>query len=96
MTRSRPDSPDAQHDGERAHVVGVDPGLNRTGYAVMSRSDGKLVLHEAGVPPIHTPVTVLAQLPEDVKKNHLHLKIQNLKVLYNHHPIQQAYHYRLE
>ena len=48
MTRSRPDSPDAQHDGERAHVVGIDPGLNRTGYAVMSRCDGKLVRHEAG------------------------------------------------
>ena len=29
--------------------VGIDPGLNRTGYAVMSRCDGKLVLHEAGV-----------------------------------------------
>ena len=49
MTRSRPDSPDAQHDVERANVVGIDPGLNRTGYAVVSRCDGKLVLHEAGV-----------------------------------------------
>jgi len=49
MTRSQPDSPDARNDGERAHVVGIDPGLNRTGYAVMSRPDGKLVLHEAGV-----------------------------------------------
>ena len=35
--------------------------------------DCDVVLHEAGVPPIHTPVTVLAQLPEDVRKNHLHL-----------------------
>lgn len=26
-----------------------------------------LVLHEAGVPPIHTPVSVLAKLPDDVK-----------------------------
>lgn len=28
-----------------------------------------LILHEAGVPPIHTPAKILAQLPEEVKKN---------------------------
>ena len=28
-----------------------------------------LVLHEAGIPPIHTPMSVLAALPADVKKN---------------------------
>lgn len=28
-----------------------------------------LILHEAGIPPIHTPISVLAALPEDVKKN---------------------------
>ena len=27
-----------------------------------------LILHEAGVPPIHTPTDVLAKLPEDVKR----------------------------
>eukprot|EP01114_Cavostelium_apophysatum_P020013 TRINITY_DN6597_c0_g1_i1.p1 TRINITY_DN6597_c0_g1~~TRINITY_DN6597_c0_g1_i1.p1 ORF type:complete len:504 (-),score=157.21 TRINITY_DN6597_c0_g1_i1:413-1924(-) len=27
-----------------------------------------IILHEAGVPPIHTPVSVLADLPADVKK----------------------------
>ena len=27
-----------------------------------------LILHEAGIPPIHTPVSVLAQLPADVKE----------------------------
>ena len=26
-----------------------------------------LILHEAGVPPIHTPAKVLAQLPAEVK-----------------------------
>ena len=26
-----------------------------------------LILHEAGMPPIHTPLAVLAELPEDVK-----------------------------
>ena len=26
-----------------------------------------LIIHEAGVPPIHTPVSVLAQLPNHVK-----------------------------
>ena len=25
-----------------------------------------LILHEAGVPPIHTPISVLANLPSDV------------------------------
>ena len=29
--------------------MGIDPGLNRTGYAVMSLVSGGLVLHEAGV-----------------------------------------------
>jgi CRP-like cAMP-binding protein len=28
-----------------------------------------LVIHEAGIPPIHTPMSVLAALPERVKKN---------------------------
>ncbi|MBS2039620.1 cyclic nucleotide-binding domain-containing protein [bacterium] len=28
-----------------------------------------LVIHEAGIPPIHTPMGVLAALPDDVKKN---------------------------
>jgi len=28
-----------------------------------------LILHEAGVPPIHTPSKVLAQLPDAVKRN---------------------------
>jgi CRP-like cAMP-binding protein/phosphoribosyl 1,2-cyclic phosphodiesterase len=27
-----------------------------------------LILHEAGVPPIHTPISVLANLPSDIKK----------------------------
>jgi CRP-like cAMP-binding protein/glyoxylase-like metal-dependent hydrolase (beta-lactamase superfamily II) len=27
-----------------------------------------LILHEAGIPPIHTPVSVLTKLPEDVKQ----------------------------
>lgn len=31
--------------------------------------DYDVVLHEAGIPPIHTPVTVLEQLPDAVKKN---------------------------
>jgi CRP-like cAMP-binding protein/ribonuclease BN (tRNA processing enzyme) len=31
-----------------------------------------VILHEAGVPPIHTPISVLANLPEEVKKR-LHL-----------------------
>ena len=28
-----------------------------------------LVIHEAGIPPIHTPMAVLAALPDEVKKN---------------------------
>jgi CRP-like cAMP-binding protein len=31
-----------------------------------------LILHEAGIPPIHTPMSVLAALPEDVKQR-MHL-----------------------
>ena len=40
---------DRESGDVRAHVVGVDPGLNRTGYAVMSLAGGELLLHEAGV-----------------------------------------------
>lgn len=39
-----------------------------------------LVIHEAGVPPIHTQVDILAQLPEDVKE-HLWLVHTNPKSL---------------
>lgn len=31
-----------------------------------------VILHEAGVPPIHTPISSLIKLPEDVKKR-IHL-----------------------
>lgn len=34
--------------------------------------DSSIVLHEAGVPPIHTPMQVLQNLPEDVK-SHLYV-----------------------
>jgi len=40
---------DPGHSPSRADVIGIDPGLNRTGYAVMSLERRKLVLHEAGV-----------------------------------------------
>eukprot|EP00164_Ancoracysta_twista_P004189 GFYU01005636.1.p1 GENE.GFYU01005636.1~~GFYU01005636.1.p1 ORF type:complete len:543 (-),score=157.68 GFYU01005636.1:324-1760(-) len=30
--------------------------------------DADLILHEAGVPPIHTPAKILAELPEDVRQ----------------------------
>jgi CRP-like cAMP-binding protein/phosphoribosyl 1,2-cyclic phosphodiesterase len=30
--------------------------------------DSKVIYHEAGIPPLHTPVSILDQLPEDVKK----------------------------
>ncbi len=30
--------------------------------------DADMILHEAGIPPIHTPVSVLSALPEDVRK----------------------------
>ena len=30
--------------------------------------DADLILHEAGVPPIHTPTDILSKLPEDVKR----------------------------
>lgn len=49
MTHSVSNEPGGAPAGTRAHVVGVDPGLNRTGYAVMSMVDQKLVLHEAGL-----------------------------------------------
>ncbi len=31
------------------------------------RWESDLILHEAGIPPIHTPIEVLAELPDDVK-----------------------------
>lgn len=45
-------SPTHPHFDDRlqpACVLGIDPGLNRTGYAVLERSPGKPILREGGV-----------------------------------------------
>lgn len=37
-------------DADQSHcVLGVDPGLNRTGYAILQRSPGRPILREGGV-----------------------------------------------
>ena len=35
--------------GSAGPILGVDPGLQRTGYAVLSGTDGRFHVHEAGV-----------------------------------------------
>lgn len=47
-------------------------------YEFLSQKDFSkydLILHEAGVPPIHTPLSVLASLPEEIKKKILLIHI---------------------
>ena len=44
-------------------VLGLDPGLQTTGYAVLGHADGKYIVHEAGV--IRSTVgSAVADLPE--------------------------------
>ena len=41
---------------------------NRRDFLLNFPWDRDLVFHEAGVPPIHTPMSYLCSLPEDVRK----------------------------
>jgi len=51
-------------------------GMQKDGFLSKQRANGlinfpwdsSVILHEAGVPPIHTPPEILASLPEDVKE----------------------------
>lgn len=50
----------------------VEGKLSKERYTQFTSIDfGKfdLILHEAGVPPIHTPQHILAELPDEVKQN---------------------------
>lgn len=42
-------SPQIDQSAKAARVLGVDPGLNRTGYAILERSTNGPVLREGGV-----------------------------------------------
>lgn len=64
-------SGDTCYDPERLRGL-YEKGLFSTArYKALAERDFSkydLIFHEAGIPPIHTPVTVLAALPEEVKK----------------------------
>ncbi len=74
------------HLNDREHLT----RLHESGLLSERRLEGlldfhweaDLVLHEAGVPPIHTPVSVLANLPEEVKARLYlnHISIEHIPV----------------
>ena len=65
-------SSDTLYDPEVFERLRADGDISEERYEQLCAFpwDHSLVLHEAGVPPIHTPVAQLAALPESVK-NHL-------------------------
>lgn len=56
---------------ERLHQEGV-LSRARADDLLAFKFDADLVIHEAGIPPIHTPMSVLAALPDSVKQ-HMYL-----------------------
>jgi len=57
--------PEKVQEMHREGVVGTKRAQDLMGFPWYN----DLVVHEAGVPPLHTPMKVLAGLPEDVKKH---------------------------
>jgi CRP-like cAMP-binding protein/glyoxylase-like metal-dependent hydrolase (beta-lactamase superfamily II) len=63
-------SADTLYDPERVaklHEQGILTRARRDDLSRLS-SHHSVILHEAGIPPLHTPTSVLAKLPADVKK----------------------------
>lgn len=63
-------SADTLYDPERIEAM-VEEGTltrERADALIQFPWHHTVVLHEAGVPPLHTPTTVLAQLPDEVKE----------------------------
>lgn len=63
-------SGDTLYDPERVTKMYEDGILDRPRYEdlVGFPAHHSAILHEAGIPPLHTPTTALAQLPADVKR----------------------------
>lgn len=64
-------SADALWDPERIRTLQKECviGKRRADDLIAFPFRDTLVLHEAGIPPLHTPAARLAQLPDDVKEN---------------------------
>ena len=72
-------------------VLGIDPGIQRTGYAVLERTGSSVRVHEAGV----ISTTTRAELPERLVEIDTHLE----SILAEHRPelvaVESLYaHYR--
>lgn len=72
-------------------VLGIDPGIQRTGYAVLERNGASVRVHDAGV----ISTTPRATLPERLVEIDTHLEA----ILTEHHPelvaVESLYsHYR--
>ncbi len=63
-------SGDTLYDPERVTKMFESGVLAKARYDELSKFPGhhSMILHEAGIPPLHTPTSALAKLPEDVKR----------------------------
>ncbi len=61
-------APHSPRSDSKGYIVGIDPGLNRTGYAILRSADGRL--EEAGlIRPVHGPLPLrLYKLHEAVRE----------------------------
>jgi len=63
-------SSDHNNDPETHKALFESGVLSKERYAELSNFpwDSKVIFHEAGIPPLHTPVSYLDSLPEQIKK----------------------------
>ncbi len=75
-------SADTLYDPERIHEMHEKGFLDAPRYEELMSfpSNHHVVLHEAGIPPLHTPVSALAALPESVKRRLLLVHIASKDV----------------
>jgi crossover junction endodeoxyribonuclease RuvC len=68
MAAGHVNTAEPKHDGEQTEpvscILGVDPGLRRTGYALLERSPAGPVLREAGIIRSKTGISLAARVLE--------------------------------
>jgi glyoxylase-like metal-dependent hydrolase (beta-lactamase superfamily II) len=63
-------SGDTLYDPDRINQMYIDGVFTKQRYETLVEFPGhhSAILHEAGIPPLHTPTTALAALPEEIRK----------------------------
>lgn len=53
---------------EKLHATGCFPNKERYDFLKNFPLDYNIIYHEAGIPPLHTPISYLSTLPEEIQK----------------------------